>query len=119
MPKLSASQTKEDTLCFSLPQVRSLLTAAKQKEVLQERVAIFSARIDTLQAIINTLNEKDAATTEGYKAEIKALNEEIKIYADQVRAFEKLLRREKRKRFFTAVGGTVATGAALYLYITK
>jgi hypothetical protein len=102
-----------------VPEVRTLLIAAKQKQVLEERVAILSSRIDTLQSIIHALKDKDAATVQGYEAEIKVMREERKIYQDQVSAFEKLLRREKRRRFFTAVGGTLATGAALYLYITK
>jgi hypothetical protein len=118
-PKYCASQSKEDTLCFTVPQVRNLLIAAKQKTVLEERVIILSSRIDTLQSIIRSQDDKDEATVEGYKLELKVLQEEKKIYQDQVSTFEKMLRREKRKRFLTGLGGSLATAAALYLYITK
>jgi len=47
------------------------------------------------------------------------MNEEQEILADQVNAYEKLLRKERRKRLWTAAGGLVSSGALIYLYITK
>lgn len=112
------SQASKDS-CFTTEEMRGIATKLLQKKVLEERVVILSARVDTLQAIIRQLETKDAATVEGYESELKTVQEELKIYMDQVETFEKIVRREKRRRFFTAVGGTLATGAAMYLYITK
>jgi hypothetical protein len=119
VPKCCASQSKGDTLCFTLPQVRNLLIAAKQKQVLEERVSILTARIDTLNGAIAILQQKDEATVEGYELEIKTMNEEKRIYQDQIATFEKLLRKEKRRLFLTKIGGTLTTAAAIFLFINK
>jgi len=108
-----------DSTTTSTVALKRILAAAQQRNVLLEQVDILNKRIENYQDIIKNLNEKDSATVEGYKLEIKTMNEQQDILADQVNAYEKLLRKERRKRWWTAAGGLVSSGALIYLYITK
>ena len=123
-----SSQTT-DTVCLPVADAKKVLADAKQKPVLLERIALLTddirllnARIAVKDSLINTYVAKDGNN----QAIIKALEdqkgimeEQRKLFEDQVKGYEKLLRREKRKRFWTAVGGTMTTAAALYLFISK
>lgn len=111
--------TKGDTICVSEVQLRKLLIGAEQKKLLEGQIDNLNARIANYQQIIEQLNDKDSATVEAYKAEIKTMQEEKKIYQDQIAVFEKLLRKEKRRRFWAEVSGVTATAVVAYLYLTK
>jgi hypothetical protein len=65
--KSANCQTKPDTICISITEAKKLLTAAKQKDVLQERIVILNDRIAGLERTISSLNEKDSATVDGYE----------------------------------------------------
>lgn len=125
---VGSSQTT-DTICLPVADAKKVLADAKAKPVLQERIVLLTddirllnQRIAVKDSIIATYTTKDGNN----QAIIKALEdqkgimeEQRKLFEDQVKGYEKLLRREKRKRFWTAVGGTITTGAALYLFISK
>lgn len=80
---------------------------------------ILEARIAGLNTAIALLNEKDSVTVAGYDNQLKAFREEKAIYIDQLKGYEKLLRRERRKRFFATAGGLLTTGIVTYLAIKK
>ena len=121
--------TDTDTICINVKKFKNILSDAEQKPVLLERIALLTDDIRLLNqriAVKDSLITVYVARDGNNQAIIKALEdqkgimeEQRKLFEDQVKGYEKLLRREKRKRFWTAVGGTVTTGAALYLFITK
>lgn len=108
---------------------KKVLADAKQKPVLLERIALLTDDIRLLNqriAVKDSLITVYVARDGNNQAIIKALEdqkgimqEQRKLFEDQVKGYEKLLRREKRKRFWTAAGGTITTAAALYLFISK
>ena len=110
---------KEDTLCFPISVIRKVLIAAEQKKLLEQQVTILNDRIANYQIIISNLNEKDSITVAAYEKEIALFKDEKAIYQDQIKSYDKLLKRQKRKTFFTAAGGILATGLSLYLYLQK
>ena len=91
------------------------MIAAKQGDVLKEQVKILNERVTLLQSMVLNLEQKDSANTSQSVNQVALLKQEIDLYKDQIKTFEKLLRREKRKRFFATAGGVITSGIILYL----
>jgi len=89
--------------------------AAKQGDVLKEQVKILNERVTLLQSMVLNLEQKDSANTSQSVNQVALFKQEIDLYKDQIKTFEKLLRREKRKRFFATAGGVITSGIILYL----
>jgi hypothetical protein len=112
------SQTS-DTICAPVAQMKKVYAAALQKRVCDSMNVILEARINSLNNSIALLNQKDSVTVAGYEGQLKVFREEKALYQDQMKGFEKLVRREKRKRFFATAGGILTTGIVTYLAIKK
>ena len=97
----------------SLPSYK-LLVEKKQYDI-----DILQERITGLQSQIKILNEKDSVTVQKYNEQLIVMKDQRTLFEDQLKGYEKLLRKEKRKRFFTAAAGVVTTGLAAYLYLSK
>ena len=108
-----------DTMCFPVSVIKKVLAAAEQKKVLEAQVSILEGRIANFQELVITLAAKDSLTVGSYEAQIKLYKEEKAIYQDQIKGYERLLKRQKRKTFLTGAAGLLTTGAALYLFMQK
>lgn len=125
----AGNSQRTDTICLPIEQAKKVLADAKQKLVLLERIQLLQADIATLnerisvkQAEINNLEGQAVADQEiinQLKSEKVLYEEQKKILLEQAKSFEKLLRKEKRKRRWTAFGGLLSTGIMTYLLITK
>ncbi len=113
-----AAQSK-DTLCFPNEVIRKVLIDAEKGKVYKEQVTLLNKRIDLLKSQISELNEKDSANTASSQGQIKALLTEKELHEGQVKIMEQMLKREKRRRKWTAVAGILSTGAAIYLSTLK
>lgn len=116
---IAYGQQSTDTLCFPTETVRTLLIDAQQGKLLKRQVAILDDRIGILQEIVKNLEAKDSATVENYETQLTAMREQRALFEDQINRYEKLLRREKRKRFWTGAGGVVSTGIMAFLIFKK
>ena len=122
------SQTS-DTICLPVTQVKKVLADARQKPLLLEKIKLLQSDIQIMEeriagkeAIINNMERDQLASQEiidQLKEEKHLYKEQKKIMLDQARAFEKLLKKEKRKRRWTAFAGFVSTGIVTYLFISK
>jgi hypothetical protein len=99
--------------------IKKVLAAAEQKKVLEAQLSILEGRITNFQEMIQTFAVKDSLTVATYDTQLKAYKEEKAIYQDQLKGYERLLRRQKRKTFLTGAAGLLTTGAALYLFMQK
>ncbi len=99
--------------------VRNLYKDALQKPILEERISILNERVANLQLLITTLEAKDSVRKESCEAQIASFQQEIALHQDQIKIMESMLRKEKRKRFWSNAALTLATGAAIYLSVTK
>lgn len=115
MMNCAAQPKVSDSVTISTVALKRILTAAEQKKVLDGQVVILNDRINLLQAIIDKQGEKDSVTVESYEQQLKVMREERTIFQDQIKTFEKLLRREKRKRMLTGAAGLISTGIVIYL----
>lgn len=91
------------------------MVAAEEAKVLKEQKKLLEERITVLQRTIITMEEKDGEKTALYDNQLKNLLEQKEIYDDQLRTYEKLLRKERRKRFWTGAIGMVTTAVAFYI----
>jgi len=53
------------------------------------------------------------------KEEKELMLEQRRVFEGQLISYEKLLKKERRKRKWTAAAGLMVTGIATYLYLTK
>ena len=113
------SQTTDTVIRVKASQARKVYADALQKPILEERISILNDRIANFQILIKALEEKDSLANINYMLQVGALLEEKKIYQDQLNTYEKLLKRERRKRRLATAGGIVTTGLAIYLGFVK
>lgn len=111
-----------DTTCVQTGQLRKVVADAKLKPVLEERIAILNDRISTKDSVIMALQlagEEDLAVIAALRDQKRILEEEKKLFNDQLKTLESMLRKEKRKRFLASMAGIVTTAGAMYLFISK
>ena len=108
-----------DSTTVSNVALRRILTAAEQKKVLDEQVALLNQRIAGYESMVQQYKDKDTATVGSYEREIALMKDQRKIFETAISAKEKEIRRYKRKLFFRTAGGLMITGGLAYLYFTK
>lgn len=95
------------------------MIAASQKKIADSLLSICESQVRELNGQIKLLNEKDGELKTMYEGQIANLNQQIELYKDQIKGYEKLVRRERFKRRLITFVGIGTTAAAAYLYITK
>jgi hypothetical protein len=110
-------------------QLKKVLADAKQKPVLLERISLLSEditllnkRIAVKDSIISSLDSKDRnndGIIRGMEDQKRLLRDEITLCQNQVKTLEAMYKRERRKRFWTGVAGSLTTVGALFLLTQK
>lgn len=96
-------------------EAKVLKEVVKQK---QDDIDLLNARIQNAEKIISTFVEKEDNNTEIIKQlqeQKKIMEDQKKILLDEVAKINKQLRKEKRKRFWTAMAGVATTAGAFWL----
>ncbi len=94
------------------------MSDAKQRPILLERIQLLNTDISLLQERIANLKTKDSANTQiiaTYETQLYTMQEQRVIFEQQLKSYEKLLRRQKRKTFFTGMAGIVTTAITFYI----
>lgn len=112
------SQTS-DTVCFPIAHAKKVLIAAEQGKEYQKQVGLLTERLALKDQIISQMNERDSLVRAGYENQMAILKQELDLRKDQMEGYERLLKKEKRKRRAVAAAGLTATGVLTYLLITK
>lgn len=115
----NSTQNPNDTICVTIAEGKTLYTAATMYKYTDSLLKITEAQVSELKTAIRLLEEKDAEQRALYERMIVNLNGQIDLLKNQVKGFEKIVRAERRKRFWSSLAGVVTTGAAMYLFITK
>lgn len=113
-----------DTLCFDIPTAQKVLTAAKQKKVLDSLVVVLNNDIKSYEIIVQNLQDKDSTNKEiikTYVEIIKTKDEQRKILENQITVLNKEIKKWKRKQKWTAIAGVVSTVGAVVatIFLTK
>lgn len=88
---------------------------AEKGKVYKQQVTLLNSRIDNLGLQIKELEQKNDTLSLGMNNQIKLLSDQKGLFQSQLDGYEKLLRRERRKRTFTTIAGILTTGIAIYL----
>lgn len=110
---------KEDTLCFRSEVIRKVLIAANEGKEYQKQVGLLTERIALKDEIISQMNQRDSLVRSGYENQMAILKQELDLRKDQINGYERLLKRERRKRRAVAAAGLTGMGVLTYLLITK
>lgn len=108
-----------DTICVKIVTYQKLVIAAEQKKLLEQQVSILNERIVGYEAMIKFLNEKDTATVGSYERQIAVMHDQRKIFEAALKDNEKVIRKLKRKIFWTSAAGVVGMGTMAFLLLTK
>lgn len=101
-----------------LAQADSLKTYKQIVIEVRKDIDILNERITGLGNVISSLNEKDLNNSEiitQLQEQKKIMEDQKSILLDQIAKVNKQLRKEKRKRFWTAAAGVATTAAAFYI----
>lgn len=112
------SQTT-DTICAPVSQMKKVYAAAAQKKIVDSLLLIANSQVAELKSQISLLEERDIETRNNYQRQIDNLERQTALYIEQVKGFEKLLRRERTKRRLITGAGILTTTAALLMGLKK
>lgn len=108
-----------DTLCAPTAKLKKIYADAKLYRLTDSLLKISERQVAELKTNISLLEEKDVDTRNNYERQLDNLNQQVVLYKDQIAGYEKLIKREKRKRFLTGLAGAAGTAAAIYIAVTK
>lgn len=118
------SQTSNET---SIPNedLKKVLIAAENGKAALEKIVVLNSviadmngRIENFKNIIAEYQSKDSVYSNiinGYEKEVANLEEQKETLTKWVQSLEKQLKKEKRKRLWTAIAGVVGIGLTAYL----
>lgn len=108
-----------DSTTVSNASLRRILIAAEQKKVLDEQVVLLNQRISGYELMVQQYKDKDTATVGSYEREIAIMKDQRKIFEDAIKGNEKVIRKLKRKVFWTSAAGVAGMGTMAFLLLTK
>lgn len=113
------TKSTSDTICKPVSELKVVYTDALKYRYADSLVKIYEAQVSELKYNISLLSEKEQEEKNNYERQVSNLQQQIGILNEWVKADARLLKREKRKSFWSKVAGIVTTGVISYLYITK
>ena len=99
--------------------LRKLMTAAEQRNILAERIALQNERITTLEQLIIQYKGKDSLTTAYWSGQLFAMRTERDLAMQTVSSLNKQLRRARTGKRIAGLTGIAATGLAIWLSVKK
>lgn len=102
-----------------LAQADSMKVYKKLVSQKQADIDTLTQRIDALQNVITQLKAKDATNqsiVSTYENQVKEMTDIRTEMQNEINYWQKLFLKEKRKRFWTTVGGIIGIGAAIYFF---
>jgi len=112
------SQTS-DTICFPVADAKKVLIAAEQGKEYLKQVGLLTERLSLKDEIISQMNQRDSLIKAGYENQMAILKQELDLRKDQMNGYERLLKKERRKRRAATAAGVTVAGVLTYLLITK
>lgn len=119
------SNVRSQTISIPRADALRVLAAADSNKISRQHIAllvkdtaILSSRIRELSgaiATLNVINESYKKDSANYAKIIKLTDDQKKLAEQEIEAWKKEYKKEKRKRFWTGVSGAVLTGAAILI----
>lgn len=102
--------------------IQKVLIAAEQKKVLEQQVVVLNLRIaekDSIIALLRFKEETGEQIIKTYEDEVSVMKDQRKIFENEIKQNEKIIRKLKRKVFWTSAAGLAGVGAMAYLLLIK
>lgn len=110
-----------DTICIPMGQMKKVYMDALKYRYADSLLKIVESQLAEKKAQVEILEEKGEEVSANHQKEIANLEGQVGTLKDQVNGFEKMWKREKRRRRLSQAVGIITTVAAvaLPLVITK
>ena len=113
---------KDTCVCFSLPQTRQFILWDVEREECNELLNIQNDYILNRDSLVIAKDTKIITLKEiglGYQQIIVEKNDLYSILNAENTELKREIRRQKLRKIFAWIGGSIGTGVFAYLYITK
>lgn len=98
-----------------MPQAKKVYSDALKYRYTDSLLKLSELQLAEKKEQVRLLEEQGAEVSGNYRKEITNLENQIGVLKDQVNGFEKLWKREKRRRKLSQAGGILAVAAAIFL----
>lgn len=104
-----------DTLCVPMPQAKKVYSDALKYRYTDSLLKLSELQLAEKKEQVRLLEEQGAEVSSNHRKEITNLENQVGVLKDQVNGFEKMWKREKRRRKLSQAGGILAVAAAIFL----
>lgn len=104
-----------DTICIPTIQAKKIYGDALKFRYTDSLLKLTESQLAEKRLQLQLMEDKEGEVANNHRREIVNLENQIGVLKDQVNGFEKLWKREKRRRKLSQAGGILAVAAAIFL----
>ncbi len=104
-----------DTICIPIVQAKKVYGDALKFRYTDSLLKLTEAQLAEKRVQLQLMEDKEGEVANNHRREIVNLENQVGVLKEQVKGFETMWQREKRKRKWSQAGGIVAVVAAIFL----
>lgn len=104
-----------DTLCKTVSELKVVYGDALKFRYTDSLLKLTESQLAEKRLQLQLMEDKEGEVANNHRREIVNLENQVGVLKEQVQGFEKLWKRERRKRRLSQAGGIVAVIAAIFL----
>ena len=104
-----------DTICLQVVQAKKVYGDALKFRYTDSLLKLTESQLAEKRLQLQLMEDKEGEVANNHRREIVNLENQVGVLKEQVKGFEKMWQRERRKRKWSQAGGIVAVVAAIFL----
>lgn len=104
-----------DTICIPTVQAKKIYGDALKFRYTDSLLKLTESQLAEKRLQLQLMEDKEGEVANNHRREIVNLENQVGVLKEQVKGFEKMWQRERRKRKWSQAGGIVAVVAAIFL----
>lgn len=104
-----------DTICIPTVQAKKIYGDALKFRYTDSLLKLTESQLAEKRVQLQLMEDKEGEVANNHRREIVNLENQVGVLKEQVKGFEKMWQRERRKRKWSQAGGIVAVVAAIFL----
>jgi hypothetical protein len=104
-----------DTICIPTVQAKKIYGDALKFRYTDSLLKLTESQLAEKRQQLQLMEDKESEVANNHRREIVNLENQVGVLKEQVQGFEKMWKRERRKRRLSQAGGIVAVIAAVFL----
>ena len=104
-----------DTICIPTVQAKKIYGDALKFRYTDSLLKLTESQLAEKRVQLQLMEDKEGEVANNHRREIVNLENQVGVLKEQVKGFETMWQREKRKRKWSQAGGIVAVVAAIFL----